>query len=209
MELHSEYPPPMPPHMYDYASSVELMNQYSGGTPMSFQMQTQMLSRLHRMSSANGTAAPGEALPTDYPSSYHLHAMPPPPHPHHPYMDQEGGGAAGHYDQDHRYMPPHMPYTYPDPHGSQIPPPPHHGLPPPPTSWAHHYPYPSYLPPPGYGTMPPGEGDAPYGEAGDQMSLLAESPHEATVQLVLARSEERRVGKECLRLCRSRWSPYH
>ena len=26
---------------------------------------------------------------------------------------------------------------------------------------------------------------------------------------VLKRSEERRVGKECLRLCRSRWSPYH
>mgnify|MGYP006920978429 CR=1 FL=1 len=23
------------------------------------------------------------------------------------------------------------------------------------------------------------------------------------------RSEERRVGKECLRLCRSRWSPHH
>ena len=23
------------------------------------------------------------------------------------------------------------------------------------------------------------------------------------------RSEERRVGRECLRLCRSRWSPYH
>jgi hypothetical protein len=23
------------------------------------------------------------------------------------------------------------------------------------------------------------------------------------------RSEERRVGKECRRLCRSRWSPYH
>ena len=23
------------------------------------------------------------------------------------------------------------------------------------------------------------------------------------------RSEERRIGKECLRLCRSRWSPYH
>ena len=22
-------------------------------------------------------------------------------------------------------------------------------------------------------------------------------------------SEERRVGKECVRLCRSRWSPYH
>ena len=26
---------------------------------------------------------------------------------------------------------------------------------------------------------------------------------------VICRSEERRVGKECLRLCRSRWSPYH
>jgi formate dehydrogenase major subunit/formate dehydrogenase alpha subunit len=25
----------------------------------------------------------------------------------------------------------------------------------------------------------------------------------------LMRSEERRVGKECRRLCRSRWSPYH
>ena len=24
-----------------------------------------------------------------------------------------------------------------------------------------------------------------------------------------ARSEERRVGKECVSLCRSRWSPYH
>ena len=28
-------------------------------------------------------------------------------------------------------------------------------------------------------------------------------------QLKKLRSEERRVGKECLRLCRSRWSPYH
>ena len=27
--------------------------------------------------------------------------------------------------------------------------------------------------------------------------------------VISARSEERRVGKECLRLCRSRWSPYH
>src|SRR3546814_17375349 len=26
---------------------------------------------------------------------------------------------------------------------------------------------------------------------------------------ILARSEERRVGKECVRTCRSRWSPYH
>ena len=34
----------------------------------------------------------------------------------------------------------------------------------------------------------------------DTAHLLLKSP---------CRSEERRVGKECLRLCRSRWSPYH
>ena len=28
-------------------------------------------------------------------------------------------------------------------------------------------------------------------------------------EAVRARSEERRVGKECVFLCRSRWSPYH
>src|SRR3546814_11385031 len=27
--------------------------------------------------------------------------------------------------------------------------------------------------------------------------------------LILRRSEERRVGKECVSTCRSRWSPYH
>ena len=31
----------------------------------------------------------------------------------------------------------------------------------------------------------------------------------AKVATTSPRSEERRVGKECLRLCRSRWSPYH
>src|SRR3546814_12692168 len=29
------------------------------------------------------------------------------------------------------------------------------------------------------------------------------------VQQGLGRSEERRVGKECVSTCRSRWSPYH
>src|SRR3546814_20478852 len=28
-------------------------------------------------------------------------------------------------------------------------------------------------------------------------------------QIPIARSEERRVGKECVSTCRSRWSPYH
>src|SRR3546814_13670252 len=40
------------------------------------------------------------------------------------------------------------------------------------------------------------------GTAGDEslwMSLVAP----------VARSEERRVGKECVSTCRSRWSPYH
>src|SRR3546814_19678673 len=33
---------------------------------------------------------------------------------------------------------------------------------------------------------------------------------EAATRLgAVARSEERRVGKECVRTCRSRWSPYH
>ena len=27
--------------------------------------------------------------------------------------------------------------------------------------------------------------------------------------MIEARSEERRVGKECASMCRSRWSPYH
>ncbi|XP_077397985.1 histone-lysine N-methyltransferase SETD1A isoform X2 [Festucalex cinctus] len=183
MELHPEYPPPMPHHMYDYASSMELMNQYTGGAPMSFQMQTHMLSRLHqlRMSSSNGT--PGEAATGDY-SSYHLHSLPP---AHHPFMEQEGSEAAAHYEQDHRYMPPHMlPYPYTDPHSTQIPPPSH--LPPPHPAWPPHIlaaHYPSYMPPPAYGTMPTGVGGG-YQTPGEEIPLVAENPHEATVQMALA-----------------------
>src|SRR3546814_1100690 len=32
---------------------------------------------------------------------------------------------------------------------------------------------------------------------------------EALARTIEARSEERRVGKECVSTCRSRWSPYH
>src|SRR3546814_19980115 len=32
---------------------------------------------------------------------------------------------------------------------------------------------------------------------------------EAVGDLIFKRSEERRVGKECVSTCRSRWSPYH
>ena len=39
---------------------------------------------------------------------------------------------------------------------------------------------------------------------------LAEGPASgAKVAMFAVRSEERRVGKECRLLCRSRWSPYH
>ena len=40
-------------------------------------------------------------------------------------------------------------------------------------------------------------------------SLKTEKNYTIIILEKLARSEERRVGKECLRLCRSRWSPYH
>ena len=33
--------------------------------------------------------------------------------------------------------------------------------------------------------------------------------HTSELQSLAVRSEERRVGKECSLLCRSRWSPYH
>src|SRR3546814_12333261 len=45
---------------------------------------------------------------------------------------------------------------------------------------------------------PSGAGDVVGAQAGDH------GPHEQ-----LERSEERRVGKECVSTCRSRWSPYH
>ena len=42
----------------------------------------------------------------------------------------------------------------------------------------------------------------------DYMASVA-SQHLAQHTMAALRSEERRVGKECCALCRSRWSPYH
>ena len=39
--------------------------------------------------------------------------------------------------------------------------------------------------------------------------ILKYAADDPTVDNSRARSEERRVGKECARPCRSRWSPYH
>jgi hypothetical protein len=48
--------------------------------------------------------------------------------------------------------------------------------------------------------------DVDAGSAAVQVTLTATN---GTLTLSGTRSEERRVGKECRRLCRSRWSPYH
>ncbi|XP_016343294.1 histone-lysine N-methyltransferase SETD1B-like [Sinocyclocheilus anshuiensis] len=141
-------------------------------------------------SSNSSTAPPGEVPPTsEYPPSFHLHSIPPPHapphHPHHPYMDQDGN-VATHYDQDHRYIPPHLPYAYPDPHAAQLPH--HHAIPPPQSPWAPHLlpqQFPSHYPPPGFGTMPGVDGEL-YGAAGDQMAIMGHNPYEAVVQQVLA-----------------------
>src|SRR3546814_11593667 len=48
-------------------------------------------------------------------------------------------------------------------------------------------------------------------EAGPTGELLAKPRSDITQRLIAAsaRSEERRVGKECVSTCRSRWSPSH
>ena len=40
-------------------------------------------------------------------------------------------------------------------------------------------------------------------------AAVARQPYWLQVVEAVIRSEERRVGKECPQLCRSRWSPYH
>src|SRR3546814_10998473 len=60
-------------------------------------------------------------------------------------------------------------------------------------------------------------GDAAGQQVGEERRLHAEPGgvhHHAGVRevgevLQFLRSEERRVGKECVSTCRSRWSPYH
>src|SRR3546814_11014073 len=47
----------------------------------------------------------------------------------------------------------------------------------------------------------------------DEVAVTAAVEHRHTgaalAELLARRSEERRVGKECVSTCRSRWSPYH
>src|SRR3546814_11313196 len=43
----------------------------------------------------------------------------------------------------------------------------------------------------------------------DTITSIADASGGFTATRHLRRSEERRVGKECVSTCRSRWSPYH
>src|SRR3546814_8518688 len=45
------------------------------------------------------------------------------------------------------------------------------------------------------------------GSAAADDAVIASLPR--VLKIGVARSEERRVGKECVSTCRSRWSPYH
>src|SRR3546814_7519596 len=47
------------------------------------------------------------------------------------------------------------------------------------------------------------------GRLDDVAARLARVEEDMPDLAELARSEERRVGKECVSTCRSRWSPYH
>src|SRR3546814_12872086 len=42
-----------------------------------------------------------------------------------------------------------------------------------------------------------------------QLQTQMEDRYRRALDTLLRRSEERRVGKECVSTCRSRWSPYH
>src|SRR3546814_2912584 len=47
-------------------------------------------------------------------------------------------------------------------------------------------------------------------ELNTELGLIIDSPElSAQVQKLVDRSEERRVGQECVSTCRTRWSPYH
>src|SRR3546814_7820611 len=45
--------------------------------------------------------------------------------------------------------------------------------------------------------------------AADEAPGAARLRHQPQTAMAADRSEERRVGKECVSTCRSRWSPYH
>src|SRR3546814_7797235 len=51
--------------------------------------------------------------------------------------------------------------------------------------------------------------DLPTPPLPDATAMMAPTPGTPALEGGPGRSEERRVGKECVSTCRSRWSPYH
>uniref|UniRef100_K7FBM2 SET domain containing 1A, histone lysine methyltransferase n=1 Tax=Pelodiscus sinensis TaxID=13735 RepID=K7FBM2_PELSI len=109
--------PLIPPHIYDFVNSLELMNRLGnqwGGMPMSFQMQTQMLSRLHQLRQGKGQF--------EEPFPYHQEAAAFASHPvyGHYLLDQD----SRHYPRDQLFMQPPANAEEPPPGSEQPPPPP-------------------------------------------------------------------------------------
>src|SRR3546814_15495154 len=47
------------------------------------------------------------------------------------------------------------------------------------------------------------------GQVSPRINVIGTFVFLTSMTLVVLRSDERRVGKECVSTCRSRWSPYH
>src|SRR3546814_5252311 len=61
----------------------------------------------------------------------------------------------------------------------------------------------------GFGVTAVPGGTAALGLRHGELPLLRSAADAGDLDLGVLRSEERRVGKECVSTCRSRWSPYH
>src|SRR3546814_4159075 len=64
----------------------------------------------------------------------------------------------------------------------------------------------------GHALLDPARGETRISQSGDHGPGKPEkelAPPPAPALETQCRSEERRVGKECVSTCRSRWSPYH
>src|SRR3546814_16204136 len=59
------------------------------------------------------------------------------------------------------------------------------------------------------GYCPESAGDPERQHAAGEIQAGEQEQRKGCVEPVEVRSEERRVGKECVSTCRSRWSPYH